>query len=271
MRRILLRVAYDGTDYCGWQIQNNGVTIEQRLSEALYALLGRKTELIGASRTDAGVHALGNVAVFDTESRIPADKFAIALNHWLPVDIRILHSEEVPSGFHPRFCESSKTYEYSILAAKIPIPMKTRYSCHVYQPLDVGSMRLAAKEIEGTHDFSAFCSAGSQVKDKVRTVSGIRIREQSLEDLWGVVLPGEPGGRELKIRVSGNGFLYNMVRIIAGTLLEAGMGRRTAESVREALETGERSMAGPTAPAHGLTLLEIKYNNSPGDFFPENS
>lgn len=264
MRRIRLRIAYDGTGYCGWQIQNNGISVEQRLTEALCELLGEKTEVTGASRTDAGVHALGNVAVFDTDSHIPADKFAYALNRHLPDDIRILLSEEVPGDFHPRYCESTKTYEYSVLASRIQIPVKNRYSHHVYQSLDVEKMRQAAKEIEGPHDFSAFCSAGSQVKTKERTVYRVDIEKQPLPDTWGADVPGIAGCYELKIRVCGNGFLYNMVRIIAGTLLEVGMGRRSVESVKDALESGDRSKAGPTAPAKGLMLVKIDYMEKNG-------
>lgn len=259
MKRIMLRVAYDGTNYHGWQIQNNGVTVEQRLLEALVALLGTEIELIGASRTDAGVHAMGNVAVFDTDSHIPPEKFAVALNHYLPEDIRILHSQEVKSDFHPRHCDSIKTYEYTILAAQIEIPIFSRYSYHVYRSLDVEKMRMAAKMLEGTHDFSAFCSAGSQVKDKVRTIYNINIKEVPFSDRWGNKLSGILEGGEVRIRVSGNGFLYNMVRIIAGTLIEVGQGSRAADSIREALESGDRSLAGPTAPAQGLMLLGIQY------------
>jgi tRNA pseudouridine38-40 synthase len=259
MRRIRLRVAYDGTNYCGWQIQNNGVTVEQRLLEALQQLLKEPVEVIGASRTDSGVHALGNVAVFDTDSRIPPEKFAIALNHYLPEDIRIVMSEEVDPKFHPRYCESVKTYEYSVLLSAIAIPQKLRCSHHVYQTLDLEKMRMLAKLFVGTHDFSAFCSAGSQVRTKTRTVYRVEIEENPLYTEAGENIPGLENSRELRIRISGNGFLYNMVRIIAGTLLEVGMGRRTVETVRQALETGKRELAGATAPAKGLTLIKIDY------------
>ena len=259
MKRIRLRIAYDGTNYHGWQIQKNGVTVEQRLSEALLVLIGEETELIGASRTDAGVHAIGNVAVFDTDSHIPPEKFAIALNHYLPEDIRILHSQEVKSDFHPRHCDSIKTYEYTILAAQTEIPVSSRYSYHVYRPLDIDKMRQVAKMLEGTHDFSAFCSAGSQVADKVRTIYDISINEIPFSERWGDNISGILEGREIRIRVSGSGFLYNMVRIIAGTLIEAGQGSRTADSIRKALESGDRSSVGPTAPARGLMLVGIQY------------
>lgn len=252
MKRIQLIIAYDGTGYHGWQIQKNAVTVEAALTEALSELLREPVEVIGASRTDAGVHAMGNVAVFDTETRIPADKIAIALNRFLPEDIRVLKSEETEPGFHPRYCESEKTYEYRIANTPIQIPVLQRYSYHVYHDLNVEKMRKAAAALVGTHDFSAFCSAGSQVQDKVRTVYEIDIRQNPIASV--------NGGREIVLRVRGNGFLYNMVRIIAGTLIEVGIGRRSVASVAEAVETGERGKAGPTAPAQGLSLLGIEYN-----------
>ena len=251
MKRIRLIIAYDGTEYCGWQIQDNAITIEGEVTKALQQLLKEPVELIGASRTDSGVHALGDVAVFDTESRIPPEKMAIALNQYLPSDIRVQRSEEVDGEFHPRYCDSIKTYEYSVLMTKIAIPTLQRYSYHVYHELDVEAMKEAATYLVGTHDFSAFCSAGSQVKTKVRTIYEVNVTEEALR------VGGE--GKEIRIQVSGNGFLYNMVRIIAGTFVEVGIGRRSVETVKEAVETGERKKAGPTAPAHGLMLIGIQY------------
>lgn len=251
MRRIRLIVAYDGTGYCGWQIQRNGVTIQGELEKALQKLLGETVEVIGASRTDSGVHALGNIAVFDTESRIPAEKFAIAVNHFLPEDIRIQKSDEVETEYHPRYQKTEKIYEYTVLNTVIELPAWRHYSYHVYQKLDIEMMRKAAGELLGEHDFSAFCSAGSQVKSKVRTIYDIAVTEEPV--------PDENGGRIIRLRVRGNGFLYNMVRIIAGTLLEAGMGRRSVESIREAIQTGNRGKAGPTAPPQGLMLIDIHH------------
>ena len=251
MKRIRLTIAYDGTNYCGWQIQNNAITVEEELTKALHRLLREETEVIGASRTDSGVHAMGNVAVFDTETRIPPEKIAIALNHYLPEDIRVQRSELVADDFHPRYCDSVKTYEYTVLNTRIEDPVRRKYTYHVFDPLDICVMREAAEILVGTHDFSAFCSAGSQVKSKIRTINELFVEER-------VVLNGSEG-REIVIRVSGNGFLYNMVRIIAGTLIEAGQGRRSVASVQETLMTGERSKAGPTAPAHGLMLMGIRY------------
>lgn len=249
--RICLTIAYDGTDYCGWQIQDNAVTVEGTLTQALHQLLDGDIEVIGASRTDSGVHAMGNVAVFDTDTRIPPEKIAIALNRYLPRDIRVQRSQQVPGDFHPRYCDSIKTYEYVILNTRTEIPVRSRYTCHVWQPLDTSLMREAAALLEGTHDFSAFCSAGSQVKSKVRTIYEAVIEERAVF--------GGSEGKEIVIRVSGNGFLYNMVRIIAGTLIEIGQGRREIGTVEEALHTGRRSAAGPTAPAQGLMLMGIRY------------
>lgn len=243
-KRIRLTVAYDGTNYHGWQLQNNGITIESELNRCLSDLFGERIEVIGASRTDSGVHALGNVAVFDTESRMPAEKVSYALNQRLPEDIRIQKSEEVPADWHPRHCESRKTYEYRIYRGEFPMPVKRLYSYFTYRPLDVEKMQRAAKYLEGEHDFKSFCQTGAQVESTVRTVYSVDVEEQ---------------GAELVIRVCGNGFLYNMVRIIAGTLLEVGQGKRTPESMTEVLEAEDRSAAGATAPACGLTLIKYEF------------
>ncbi len=164
MRRIRLVVAYDGTDYCGWQIQDNATTVEGELTRALRTWLQEDVVLIGASRTDSGVHALGNIAVFDTESRIPAERFAVGVNRYLPDDIRVQRSDEVAADYHPRYRQTEKTYEYTVLNTKIALPVYDRYAYHVYQAMDIPVMREAAALLVGEHDFSAFCSAGSQVK-----------------------------------------------------------------------------------------------------------
>ena len=239
-KRVRITVAYDGTNYHGWQLQDNGITVEAELNRCLTELLGEEIKVIGASRTDSGVHALGNVAVFDTVNRMPAKKISYALNQRLPEDIRIQKSEEVPSDWHPRHCESRKTYEYRIYRGEFPMPVKRLYSHYIYTPLDVGRMREAAAYLEGEHDFKSFCQTGAQVESTVRTIYSLWVEEQD---------------SELVIRVCGNGFLYNMVRIIAGTLIEAGQGKREPESVPEILGALNRGAAGPTAPARGLTLL----------------
>lgn len=244
MKRIRMIVAYDGTGYHGWQVQNNGITIESELNRCLTELLGEEIRVSGASRTDSGVHALGNVAIFDTQNRMPAEKISYALNARLPEDIRIQKSEEVAPDWHPRYVKSRKTYEYRIYRGEFPMPVKRLYSYFTYRPLDVEKMRRAAQELVGEHDFKSFCQTGAQVESTVRTIYSLEVEEQ---------------GTELCIRVCGSGFLYNMVRIIAGTLMEVGEGKRSPASMREVLEARDRSAAGPTAPAKGLTLIGYQY------------
>ena len=244
-KRVRLTVAYDGTNYHGWQIQNNGITIESELNRCLTDLLREPVEVIGASRTDSGVHALGNIAVFDTTSRMPAEKISYALNQRLPEDIRIQKSEQVPQDWHPRRCDSRKTYEYRIYRAQFPMPVKRLYSLFTYYELDVNRMQEAAAYLEGEHDFKSFCQTGAQVESTVRTIYSVEVEEQ--------------GENDLVIRVCGNGFLYNMVRIIAGTLLDIGQGKRDPMDIFTILESKDRSAAGPTAPAHGLTLVKYEF------------
>lgn len=246
MKRIKLTAAYDGTNYHGSQIQNNGETIEGVLKKELSSLLQEEINLIGASRTDAGVHARGNVYVFDTESRIPPEKFTYALNARLPEDIRIQESCEVPEDFHPRHQDTVKTYEYRILNRKLPLPEYRLYAHFTYETLDVEKMQEACRHFVGEHDFASFCAAGSQVESTVRTIYDLHVKKQ---------------GEVLTISVTGNGFLYNMVRIIAGTLLKVGSGTIAPESITKIIEGKDRSLAGPTAPAKGLTLVEIRYPN----------
>lgn len=244
MKRIRLTVAYDGTNYCGWQIQPNGITIQEVLENCLEDLTGKKTEIMGASRTDAGVHALGNIAVFDTDMRMPGEKFSFALNQRLPEDIRIQKSEEVPPDFHPRYRESEKTYVYRILNRQFPIPTQRLYAHFTYISLDTDRMREGGSYLIGEHDFKSFCGAGAQVKTTVRTIKEVSVSKK--EDL-------------ITIKIRGNGFLYNMVRIIAGSLMEIGGGMYPPEHMKEILEARDRQAAGPTAPARGLTLAEIRY------------
>lgn len=243
MKRVMLTVAYDGTNYCGWQVQPNGVTIEGELNKALSELLGEEIAVSGASRTDAGVHALCNLAVFDTETRIPADKISFAVNRRLPDDIRIQKSQKVSDGFHPRRCGTKKTYVYRIYNAVFPNPL-TRQSAHfTYVPLNVDAMREALSYLVGEHDFKSFCTVGTEVLSTVRTIYTGDIREYPFS-----------AGKMIEIRVTGNGFLYHMVRIIAGTLLEAGQGKMPPGQIKEILRKKNRGAAGPTAPACGLTL-----------------
>ena len=243
-KRVKLVVAYDGTAYHGWQIQPNAVTIEGILNEKLTELLGEEITVTGASRTDAGVHSLGNVAVFDTETKIPADKISYALNQRLPEDIVIQDSTEVSPDFHPRFCDSRKTYEYRILNRKFPIPTMRKDTYFYYRPLDVAAMQKAAAYLIGEHDFKSFCTVGAQVETTVRTIYEITVKQE--EDL-------------IKIRVTGNGFLYNMVRILAGTLILGGIHEKEPEDMEDILAALDRTAAGPTAPACGLTMMGICY------------
>lgn len=245
MKRFKLIVAYDGTNYCGWQVQNNGKTIEGELNRCLSELLKEDIQVIGASRTDSGVHGKGNVAVFDSETRIPGEKLSYALNQRLPKDIVIQRSEEVSSDFHPRYCDTIKTYEYQILNRTFPDPMHRLYADFIHYPLNIEAMQQAAAYLVGEHDFKSFCSAGAQVKSTVRTIYKVTV-EKDRDDV-------------IHIFVTGNGFLYNMVRIIVGTLTRIGLGYGKPEDMKEIIEACDRSQAGPTAPARGLTLVEIQY------------
>ena len=244
MRRIKLTVAYDGTNYHGWQFQPGSSTIEGELNRHLSELLKEDIMVIGASRTDAGVHALCNVAVFDTEARIPADKISYALNQRLPEDIRIRKSEEVAADFHPRKQTTIKTYQYKIMNEEFLNPVERLYAHFTYVPLDEKKMKEAATYLIGEHDFQSFCAAGSTAETTVRTIYDISVEKQNTM---------------ISIKVTGNGFLYNMVRIIAGTLMEVGKGRFTPLQVKEILEAKDRTKAGPTAPAKGLLLYDYKF------------
>lgn len=244
MKRIKLTIAYDGTNYCGWQIQPNGLTIEEVMNRTLSKLTGEDIQVIGASRTDSGVHAMGNVAVFDTETSIPAEKIAMALNQRLPEDIVIVKSEEVASDFHPRYCDCSKTYEYHIINTRIPVPTKRLTNYFVSYNLNIEDMRKAASYLVGEHDFVSFCNVRTDVENTVRTITELDI----LTD-----------GEEITIRITGDGFLYNMVRIIVGTLIRVGRGFYEPEKVKEILEARDRKAAGVTAPPQGLMLMKIEY------------
>lgn len=244
MKRIMLTVAYDGTNYHGWQIQLNGETIEGVLNRCLSELMQENIEVIGASRTDSGVHAMGNIAVFDTQSLIPPEKIAYALNARLPEDIKIQDSKEVDINFHPRHCDSRKTYEYRIYNATFPMPTKRLYSYFTYVPMNVERMREAAAYFVGTHDFKSFCSVDTQVENTVRQLESVEVLQTD---------------NQIVIRVSGRGFLYNMVRIMAGTLMEVGRGNIQPQDIERILEAKDRAAAGPTAPACGLTLIRYEF------------
>ena len=244
MKRVMLTVAYDGTAYHGWQVQPNGVTIEGELNSVLKELTGEEIQVIGASRTDAGVHGLCNIAVFDTESNIPGEKFSYALNQRLPEDIKVVDSCEVAEDFHPRHVSSKKTYEYKIYNAKFPDPTKRLYSHFTYTSLNVEKMQEAATYLIGEHDFKSFCAPAAVVETTVRTLYKAEVIQDE---------------EYIRIRVQGNGFLYNMVRIIAGTLMEVGSGKRQPEDIKTILEAKDRNAAGPTAPARGLMLINYEF------------
>ncbi len=242
--RIALVIEYDGTNYCGWQVQKNGVSVQQKLEEALESALGTQTAVHGSGRTDAGVHALGQVAHFEAQTDIPADKFFYVLNGLLPDDIRILRSYQAPDDFHARFCAKGKHYRYVIHNARAKGAVNRLYSMFVPVPLDVERMKGAARYMQGTHDFSAFCAAGTDIKGTIRTVDEVRLVRD---------------GEYIYVDVRGSGFLYNMVRIMAGTLIAVGKGKMQPEQVKEALDQKDRTLAGATAQAQGLFLVEVYY------------
>ena len=241
-----LTIAYDGTEYCGFQVQPNGPTIQAALMKAAMDLFGKDVTVTGASRTDAGVHARGQVAVLKAEKAIEVRKVPLALNVRLPDDIAVVGCEEVAMDWHPRYRSHCKTYIYRIYNGPFHYPQDKRDSYHCKKDLDLGKMKEAAALMEGTHDFESYSSSGKSVVDTVRTIYEIRMEEQ---------------GGMISLYVKGNGFLYNMVRIIAGTLMEVGMGKRSLSVIEESLIKRDRTLSGKTAPAQGLTLLEIDYDN----------
>lgn len=253
--RIQLTVAYDGTSYHGWQVQPGDIrTIEGELNRVLTELTGEAITVIGASRTDAGVHANGNIAVFDTASSIPPMGFLKALNGKLPWDIRIVEALQVPDDFHPRHTDTRKTYCYHVYHGDIIPPTDRLYNFHVYGPLDIDAMKLAASSFVGEHDFAGFCAVGNQTETTIRTIFDLQV--SAITD---TKIINDGAGEYIEIRVTGSGFLYNMVRIIAGTLLEVGRGRIKAEDMPEIIASCDRSKAGPTLPPMGLVLEKYEF------------
>ena len=249
MRRLLLTLQYDGARYHGWQVQPNGVTVQETLQDALERVTGVRSGITGCSRTDAGVHAEMFCCLTESSTRIPDGKLIKALNANLPGDIAVIGCREVGPEFHPRYSAAGKQYIYRIWNGPAPNPFWRGYALQRELPLDTGSMNATASLFLGTHDFSAFCSSGSSVEDKVRTVSVSRVERQ---------------GDLVTYTVEADGFLYNMVRIFVGTLLDVESGRLSRETVAEALTTGNRAQAGATAPACGLYLSRVFY---PEDVF----
>lgn len=317
MKNIKLVVAYDGTNYSGWQIQPNAVTIEQLLDKAINSLTGENVHVTGASRTDAGVHAMGNVAVFKTNSTIPGRRWAYAINRFLPDDIVVQASWEVEKNFHPRHCNTVKTYEYKILNTPFPFPKERNYSWHVSHDLNINNMKEAAQILIGEHDFKSFCCVRTQTESTVRHIYSIEIIKENIynknisekfsnkynndsikkngdnnkncldmkasdnmsglsDKIFGKNYSCDDklqnnnvsaanradnisNGSYITIRIKGNGFLYNMVRIIAGTLMQVGRGQLTPAAVQNMLLSKDRCSAGQTAPPQGLTLMGIDY------------
>lgn len=243
-RRIRLIIEYDGTNYVGWQNQKNGVSVQQVMECALKKLTGEQIALHASGRTDSGVHALAQVAHFDTRARMDADKFAFALNTFLPRDIRVRFSGEAPEAFHARFDAKRKAYRYTLQTGPHARVFTRNTALHVHGGLDLDAMQTAAEQVVGTHDFRAFMASGSKVESTVREV----YRSEWLQD-----------GAYLHYEVEGNGFLYNMVRILVGTMLEVGRGKSDPNCMSRALASGMRACAGPTAPAQGLKLMRVCY------------
>lgn len=246
-QKYKLTVAYDGTNYSGFQVQPNHVTIQGVLQDVLQAMHRRDIKVTGSGRTDAGVHAQGQTIHFESELTIPDVKWVKALNSMLPEDIRVLAVEEVDPTFHARFDVVQKEYRYKIDTSNVQSPFRRYYAFHVPYSLCLSAMREAAALFVGTHDFTAFSSVKSDVEDKRRTIYALDVIDEN-------------GAGELVIRCVGNGFLYNMVRIIVGTLIEVGKGRLSIEQVQQALQVGERELSGPTAPPHGLYLWKVSYD-----------
>lgn len=248
-RHIRLWLQFDGTAYHGWQVQANGVTVSQTVQDAIEAVCGRREALKGCSRTDAGVHALRYAASFFTESAIACQKLPLALNAHLPADIRVLSAEQVEEDFHPRYQAKSKTYLYRYWNSPVASAFEQeRYAWRVNAPLDHAAMDHACRLFEGEHDFAGFMSAGSAI-----ALSGGSTRRHVYRARV------ERAGSELRFFVTANGYLYNMVRIMAGTLAQVGTGKMDAAGVQAALDQAQRSLAGPTAPAGGLFLFGVEY------------
>lgn len=256
-RRFRLVLEFDGTGYAGWQRQDNAPTVQQAVEEAILRLTGAFSPVIGSSRTDAGVHALGLTCHFDSETRVPAEKLAFALNALLPRDIRVRESALAAPGFHARYSARGKVYRYAIANGRHAPAIGRQYCWHVPVPLCEERMREAARLCLGAHDFAAFAASGSAVRDTRRRIFRCRVERE---------------GDRLFLTVLGDGFLYNMVRILAGTLAEIGMGKRSPSAIAEAFRTGDRLALGVTAPARGLTLLCALYEGEEEkalSFFPE--
>jgi len=244
VRTVKLVVEYEGTNYLGWQRQPQGMTVQQALEESVEKITGRATRVIGAGRTDAGVHARGMVAHFKTDSQLPVERLRDGLNGTLPRDIAVLSVEERGDDFHARFSARSKRYEYTIHNSPVRPAIDRRFCRHVRRKLDVESMRSGARYLPGRQDFAAFESSGAASGATVRTVTTAEWLEE---------------GERLVFGIEADGFLYNMVRAVVGSLVEVGLGKQPPEWIRELILCRDRTLAGPTAPAKGLCLVRVDY------------
>ncbi len=243
--KVKLTITYDGTNYCGWQIQPNGLTVQEVIEKALKILTDEDIKVVGSGRTDAGVHAKGQVAHFSREKEnIPAEKFACALNAILPEDVKVIESRRAEDNFDARKSAKSKTYKYGFYISQVVLPLEERFRTNLEKKPDVEEMKECAKILVGEHDFKGFCSSGSGAKTTVRAIYNIDIIENE---------------EKLDFYITGNGFLYNMVRILVGTLIAVGNGKITRAEVKKMLESGERALGGKTLPAKGLTLDSVRY------------
>jgi tRNA pseudouridine38-40 synthase len=253
VRNLRFIISYNGTAYSGFQTQPRGNTIQDELEQSIKQLTGEKVKVISSGRTDAGVHARGQVINFLTNSAIPVERWCLALNTRLPNDIVVLTAEEVPLDFHSRKAAKRKTYCYAIRTARFPNVFHRDFEFHHYTPLDVEAMREALECLIGEHDFSSFCTVRTDKEIRVRTIYEVRIEAAPDE------MADEYKIGSLRVIITGSGFLYNMVRIIVGTLFQIGEGKRASSDMRRILEARDRSQAGPTAEAIGLTLWQVEY------------
>ena len=247
--RYVLKVSYDGTDFAGWQCQKNARSVQEEIEKAIKTAFGVSLRITGSGRTDAGVHAEGQVCHFDLESSVPPEKMPDCLNRLLPPDVRITQGWGTDETFDSNRTAKKKTYRYTLYEGFRELPLKERYAVRVENLPSIEVLQENAKLMEGEHDFKAFCASGSSVKTTVRTVYSVKLVERVA---FGV--------REVDVFVTGNGFLYNMVRTMVGELLELSHGRRTKKSLEEAFKTGKRELLGKTMPAKGLTLMTVEYD-----------
>ncbi len=243
--KIKLVLSYDGANYAGWQVQDNAITIQQVLEDALYSLTGERIKTTASGRTDAGVHALGQVVSFCTNSSIPANKFYLALNSYLPHDVKAISSQQMPEGFDALRCAKKKTYTYTVYESKVEEPLREKYAARINPLTHYFKMKKLSSLLIGTHDFKCFCASKSSAKTTVRTIYSLKIKRNK--------------AGEIKFIICGNGFLYNMVRTLVGTLLKVGRNACDKKDILTMLKDGDRTLCGETMPAKALTLTSVKY------------